>query len=259
MLPIAIVGLASDLIEAVAMRLRGATVRAEADSAAILLLGDPPLALSTIERQLRDGKNVIITPGPGLSSELLAHPRLRVVNPERYLPSRQLIRQQLDAGNLGEPGLLRLHCWQPAGHDPTAALLRQLDLAFWYFGKTPNLVYAVNNSGCQVHLGFAGGGMALLDLVHDLAAADAYHALSLIGAHGAAYADDHANMQLLYRGNSTQAMRTGEGIAAWTALVQDCVDARATDASVWRDVLRVADAVRESAACKQAIALKGDA
>ncbi|HZZ81132.1 MAG TPA: hypothetical protein VFE62_21700 [Gemmataceae bacterium] len=256
MLSIAIEGLTPTIVDAVAARLRGAMVRVAAESAAILLLGDPPAPRSVVECHLRDGKNVVITPGPALTSQLLDDPRLRVVNPDRYLPSRQLIRQQLDAGKLGDPGLLRLHCWQPAARDATAALLRNLDLACWYFGKPPDLVYAVGASALQIHLGFPGGGMALLDLVHDLPATDAYHALSLIGSHGAAYADDHANMQILYRREAVEAIHAGEGIAAWTALVQHYVDGGA-DASSWRDVLRVADVVRESLASKQAVALKG--
>ena len=35
-----------------------------------------------------------------------------VINPDRFLPSRQLIRQQIEAGKLGEVGLIRIHRWE---------------------------------------------------------------------------------------------------------------------------------------------------
>jgi predicted dehydrogenase len=262
MLPIAILGLPSSTLRGITARLRGVLLVSESDAHCRMIFHfGESLDVSIVERHLQDGKEVAITAGAGLTQDLFQHARLRVVNPDRYLPSRQVIRQQLDAGKLGEPGLLRLHCWEPPGNDRDAALLRGLDLALWYFGNAPNLVYAVASAGLHVHLGFENGGMALLDIVHDLPAPYGYHSLSIIGSCGAAYADDQPNMQILYGSNSVRAAQTSEGVLALTALVQDLVNTFATrgNASTWHDVLNVADAVRQSAASKQAIAPKGDA
>jgi predicted dehydrogenase len=256
---------------AIAPRLRGAAVEPSPDGCdAVALLG--PAKDAPIVSFLAGGKHVLLTAEPWLSSDLLeawsaatsAGARLAVVNPDRYLPSRQLVKEQ-SAGPLGAPGLLRLHRWTPAG---TAwNLLRDLDLALWLVGQLPDVVYAVGQQGepapgdsVQVHLGFPGGGMALLDHAC-LPPGDGYQSLSVIGAAGAAYADDHQNVQLVYRGGRPEAIRTEEGVVALAALVQDFVDAlragRDMPASAWRDVLRVRDAVGRSLASRQAIALEG--
>src|SRR5207253_3074110 len=39
--------------------------------------------------------------------------RLMVGQVSRFLPSMQAVKASLDAGQLGEPGLLRIHCWKP--------------------------------------------------------------------------------------------------------------------------------------------------
>jgi predicted dehydrogenase len=256
MLRLAVVGLTPDLLETIACRVRGATLHPDPGTcAALLCAGTSAVHTSTLEDGMREGKDVWIMADADLTPGLLDHARATVVSPDRYLPSRRLIRQQLDAGKLGEPGLLRLHRWELGDH-----LLRDLDLALWYFGKRPNLVYAV---GTQIHLGFPGGGMALLDHVHTLPAGADYRSLSLIGSTGAAYAHDHVNMQLVFRGGPAQATRTDEGILALAALVQDCIDAVTTrrdnsaQRTAWLDVLAVADAVRESLATKRAIVPKG--
>jgi predicted dehydrogenase len=238
---------------------------------------------SDIERFLRAGKHVLVSADAGWSKEMLqslaeiakkANARFTVANPERFLPSRRLIRQQLDAGKLGEPGLIRLHRWAPAEHDGSA--LRDLDLVMWYFGKPPNLVYAVQQ---VFHLGFPGGGMALLD--HAVmapspdraatpAAGDRYDSLSVICSSGAAYADDHQNTQLIFRGGSTAAIRTDGRIQQWSALVQEFVDSIVGQDSdpvmkttglesypTWPQVLTVSEAVHQSLRTKQAVVPEG--
>jgi predicted dehydrogenase len=227
-----------------------------------------------IERFLRAGKHVLVSADAGWSKEMLqslaeiakdANVRFTVANPDRYLPSRRLIRQQLDAGKLGEPGLVRLHRWAPAERDGSA--LRDLDLVMWYFGKPPNLVYAVQH---VVHLCFPGGGMALLDQARGLPAGDRYDSLAVICSSGAAYADDHQNMQLLYRGGSPKAVRTDEGIQQWSALLQEFVDSIAGQDSnpvmqttgsesypAWPQVLTVNEAVQQSLRTKQAVVPEG--
>ncbi len=271
-----------------------------------------------IARLLQAGKHVLLSAESCLSKERLqalsglarqANARLAIVNLDRYLPSRQLIRQQLDSGKLGEPGLIRLHRWEPAGTgegiDPQGqavahrffgwssqglehegaepqglevALLRDLELVLWFFDKAPNLVYAVEqgafdplpHAGVQIHLGFPGRGMALLDHTRCLPAGDGYCSLAVIGAAGAAYADDHQNMQLVFRGGSL-AVRTGEGVMPWSVAVQEFVDAVGQDANpakgptglasfpttAWHNVLTVAEAARISLRTKQAVIPEG--
>ncbi len=267
-------------------RLRGVTLGASLAHAELhtidgaVFVGSPR---THIERFLRAGKHVLVSADAGWSKEMLqslteiakeANARFTVANPERYLPSRRLIRQQLDAAKLGEPGLIRLHRWAPAEHDGSA--LRDLDLVMWYFGKPPNLVYAVQH---VFHLGFPGGGMALLD--HAVVApspdrsttpavGDRYDSLSVICSSGAAYADDHQNTQLIFRGGSTSAIRTDEGIQQWSALVQEFVDSIEGQDSdpvmkttglesypTWPQVLTVSEAVHRSLRTKQAVVPEG--
>jgi predicted dehydrogenase len=258
----------------VGARLRGSAlligVKA-VDSCDAAIVFDAPADPQAIERMLQAGKHVLLTPDTGLAAERLralaevaknGNVRFGLANPDRYLPSRQLIRQQLDAGKLGTPGLLRIHRWESAG--TPVALLRDLDLALWYFGKMPTNVYAIEQAACaavHVHLGFPGGGMALIDHVRQLPTGDGYYSLSLIGASGAAYADDHANMQLVYRGDAPRAVHAGEGVVPLVALAQDFVDAvaagRDLSASLdeWCNAIAIGHVVTQSLATKQAIAL----
>lgn len=193
--------------------------------------------------------------------------QLAVVNPDRYLPSRQLIRNQL-GGPLGEPGLIRLHRWEPAKPDQSPGLpeplLRDLDTVLWLAGRRPDRVYAVGQGTdgryVQVHFGFPGGGMALLDYDGRLPSGDGYQSLHAIAATGAAYAADHQNTQLLYRGGHPQAVRTEERAGQLAALAQDFIDGLRTGRDLsteanWRAVSAVADAVRRSLAAGNAVAL----
>ena len=70
----------------------------------------------------------------------------------RWEQARQLIRQQLDAGRLGEPGLVRVHRWEHAdtegaSGDVPAALTQDMDTAVWLMGSAPAVVYAVQRAG----------------------------------------------------------------------------------------------------------------
>src|SRR5262249_25521148 len=140
---------------------------------------------------------------------------------------------------------------------PAGPLVRDLDLAGWLFGTLPNVVYAVEQAdgGVLAHLGFPGGGMALIDL-SVLPPGDSYHSLSLIGSTGAASAADHQNVQLVYRGGRPQAVRTGEGVKALAALVQEFIDGH-PDPTDWGGVLAVGAAVGRSRATRQAVHLEG--
>jgi len=196
--------------------------------------------------------------------------QLAVVNSDRYLPSRQLIRQQLEQ-KIGELGLVRIHRWEAAAEWGTfwgfpSPVVRDIEMTMWLTGQTPRIVCAFEASGdactgagrtLQIHLGFSTG-MALVDLAH-LPDGDGYQSLSVIGASGAAYADDHQNAQLLYQGGAPQAVHRGEGSKHLSTLLQDFVDAiaggRDLSATVaeWCHVTAVASAVRESLASRKAV------
>jgi predicted dehydrogenase len=260
MMRLAVSGCDEAALRAVAARLRGAVLAADPEQCDAVALIDPPVPEDApVERFLSAGKHVLVTAQPWLVEELLERwsaaasggTRLAVVNPDRYLPSRRLVREQL--GKLGAPGLLRIHRWEPGAAGP---LVRDLDLAGWLFGTAPNVVHAVGqgDGGVLVHLGFPGGGMALIDHAV-LPPGDGHRALSLIGATGAAYADDHQNVQLVYRGGHPQAVRTDEGVQALAALLQEFID-RPADGTAWRGVLAVSAAVGRSRATRQAVHLE---
>jgi predicted dehydrogenase len=263
----------------IAARLRGAIVapwtppasfRRSPESNAVVLFGREELA----EDVLETGTHVLlVAPCPpfAMIERLAERARTRrvqfaIMNPDRYLPSRQLIHKQRSA--LSEAGLVRLHRWEPPtrASEPNElpdALLRDLDTTLWLAGRRPNRVYAIerkSNAGCtvQVHLGFANGAMALLDYTNTLPAGDGYQSISVIAANGAAYADDHQNRQLLYRGGAPQAIQTGEETGQLAAIAQDFVNALhegrdlSAHTSAWKDVFAVADAVKKSLASGRA-------
>jgi predicted dehydrogenase len=145
----------------------------------------------------------------------------------------QAVKEYLDAGKLGLPGLLRIHAWE--SWDSHGCLAREIDLACWYFGEPPNAIYASRSQPLgssqagtdylQLHFGFAGGGMALIDHAHTLRPGGGYYSLSLIGSAGAAYADDHHNVQLLNPGDHATALLTGQGALHLVAELQEFIDA----------------------------------
>jgi predicted dehydrogenase len=274
---------------AIAARLRGATVEVCRDLASLsgcdaVLLGESgAMQAATAVRLFSKKIHVLVVAAPcppwsaieALSGAArTAGVQFVVVNPDRYLPSRQLLSRQVP-DVIGEPGLIRLHRWGPAPSDPHSGttelpdpLLRDLDTVLGLTGRQPNSVYAIEqgpSSGryVQVHLGFSGGPMALLDYTDRLPAGDEYHSLSVIAARGAAYADDHQNMQLLYRGGHPQALRTEERAGQYAAIIQSFVEDlragrdRSADTAAWRGVFQTADAVRRSLASARALALEG--
>lgn len=230
---------------------RGNVERLLAAKAHVLLLAEPCPARADLDALIDTAR--------------AAGAQLAVVNPDRYLPSRQLIRQHLPA-RLGEPGLIRLHRWEPAAPATTPSpdgLLRDLDVALWLAGRRPDRVFALSPGGdgrcVQVHLGFPGGCMALLDFDGRLPPGDDYRSLTVIAFAGAAYADDHQNTQLLYRGGRPLAVRAEEHAGQLAAIAQEFVDALrdghdpTAGTGAWRDVFTVAAAVNHSIATKQAV------
>jgi predicted dehydrogenase len=179
-----------------------------------------------------------------------ARGRLIVGNELRFVASSRIIKAGLDDGKLGAPGLLRIHRWGscslggiPCGGTRSDGsrlaipfkLLGEIDLACWYFGGMPERIYAVcdrHSEGresdpdyVQLHLGYSGGGMALIDYRESLPGEERYFSQSMIGSTGAAYADDHHNRQLLFGHGGATAL--GDDPAGDAALrnVQEFVDA----------------------------------
>lgn len=253
-------------------------------SDAVVFVGTKTPDSVEVERYLAAGKQVLLaTDARPLRDriEMLAHTarqagvQLSVANPDHALPSRQLIRQQIASGKLGEVGLVRIHRWEPAVtedvHDQkslSAPLVRDLELALWLFDKSPKVVYAIEQTAdkpdaesgrlMQVHLGFSGGGMALITNSNRLPPGDGYQSLSVIGSSGAAEADDHQDRQLVFTGGPPQAVRGGEGITL-VPLLQEFVDTLreqgdlSASLSAWTRVWEVADAVQRSIESRQAI------
>lgn len=142
--------------------------------------------------------------------------RLMVGLPLRFMPSQQAVKAAVDAGKLGDPGLLRIHAWGVSETRSKDILRTQtinsIDLALWMLPGFPTTVYAVGRDGyVQVHLGFPEGGMALIDYASTPAGGEEYFSLSLIGSKGAAYADDHHNRNLLFVGGMAKAVATSQG------------------------------------------------
>ncbi len=190
-------------------------------------------------QRLLDAEKHLLLAGPfdclsDLDSDWLQSlPSDRVVMPGnelRFLPAARTIRQSLDDGQLGEPGLLRIHRWLPradtAIEELPSLMVDEIDVARWLFSGSPTTIYAVGSPGfCQLHLGFADGGMAILDYAASLPADDKYFSISLIGASGAAYADDHHNMHLHYGEGGPRAVHGEAGNLHRLALLREFVDA----------------------------------
>jgi predicted dehydrogenase len=169
--------------------------------------------------------------------------RLMIGESLRFRPSIAAVKAALDSRKLGDPALLRVHSWQPPrpganelyGDVIWSQAAQHLDLAKWMFSGLPTEIFVLGKAGqtdarrgpeyVQIHLGFPRGGMALISLAHALPAGDGYDSLSLVGSTGAAYADDHYQTHLLYRGGTPAALKAREGIAAATAQLREFIDA----------------------------------
>lgn len=192
----------------------------------------------------------------------------------RFAPDSQAIQSRVASGDLGAPGLLRVHRWRPAhAANVTKSIFRDIDLANWLYGTTPESVYAVGRGGTdpsrpeylQLHLGFVDGGMAILDFSATLPDGESYDSWSLIGATGAAYADDHRNTHLLFSGGNPSALisRQGRGhlVAEYQAFVDRIAGTPTNSASTnlgmsgkeCRAVCRVVDAVQNSLSSGQPV------
>jgi len=96
------------------------------------------------------------------------------------------------------------------------------------FASEPVSVFVTTPSGelsssyVQIHLGFEGGGMALIDRSRSLPVGSApYFSSTVIGRTGAAYADDHHNTHLLFGGGRPAGLGPDETDHAYRAQLAD--------------------------------------
>jgi len=189
----------------------------------------------------------------------------------RLTPTIQVIKGRLASGKLGHPSLLRVHRWRSFTNDKRPLLAETLfadvDVAVWLFDAKPTEVYALARGGgigttpdyVQVHFGFPSGAMALLDFSSTHPEGKGYDSLSLIGSSGAAYADDHNNTHLLFKGGNPEALISDQGKGHLVLEIQGFVDAITgqTDAPVGgKDCLavhQVLDAIERSLREKRVI------
>jgi len=139
--------------------------------------------------------------------------------PWRFSPQARSIRASVDAGDLGRPGLLRLHVWESA-EISHADKVGAIDLVLWLFGAVPT---AIHGRPGLAHLGFAEGGMAMIDFHDRLPPGEGYRSLSLIGSEGAAYADDHHDRNLIFAGGAPRASPPDTGDHFRQAMLEDFI------------------------------------
>jgi predicted dehydrogenase len=192
--------------------------------------------------------------------------------PFRFLPSVLAVKASLTSGQLGEPGLVRIHHWQsPAAGDARHAMLPQLDLACWLVGLPPTVLFAQSRQSdtsetraldyLQVHLGFAEDRMAIIDCSTSLTGGNPYSSLSVIGSSGAAYADDHRNMQLQFGGEKVQAIPTTQGDLALLAILHEYLAAKsesrlpACGEANWKRASKLLTAAEESLRIGQSVSI----
>ena len=142
--------------------------------------------------------------------------RLMVTSYFRYLPSSLTLQEQLVSGKLGKPGLIRLHHWTPSRQHSVSLISQitaEIDVINWLMDMMPEIIFTLGQKNpdaqpgdIQIHLGYPTGAMAVIDIAHTLPVnSDPYYSLTLIGSTGAAYADDHRNVQLLFQGKTATA------------------------------------------------------
>lgn len=286
MIRLAICGLDESRIDEIARRIRGASVTrlpdltagevAGVDCDAVACFGPVPPDVRFIANTIQAGRHTFIATEvlPSLTDlKSLTEQantkgvHIQIENPDHGLPSRRLIFDELRGSKLGQFGLIRSHRWESTPRlrsvetfDLPAPLVRDLELTLWLTRQMPTTVFAVEHSVQQgdtrgtihVHLGFADGGMVLMDYADCLLPGDGYQSLSTICANGAMYADDHQNRQLAYRGGTAQATPTDEGLLPFVTLIQQFVTGLSTPSPIksglarWERTSALAETVRQS-------------
>lgn len=167
--------------------------------------------------------------------------RLMAAHTLRFMPANVQVQRALAAGELGKPGMLRSHRWlrrfpgPPRGwkHDPARSGglcvhegVHEIDQALWLIDERPTHVHALAGPELlQIHLGYASGAMAICGVATGLPLGSGYYSLALIGSLGAAYADDHHNVHLVYRGGRPQAFVSDQRASAVRAQLDEFASA----------------------------------
>ncbi len=235
----------------------------------------------------RAGKHVLVQSPMASSSEeanrLLnacnsAGVKLMVGSSCRFRPSIVAVKRALESGKLGRPVFLRIHAWIPQVVSTSPPFLPELvellDLTHWIFGEHPTEIFAMAGPGsdmpgkqtCELnsHLAFPTEGMALVSLTHSLPSGSGYNCLTLIGSSGAAYADDHNQSQLLYKGELPAAIKTGEELQELIGLLREFAESIVQDrlpsptGTEGKDALVLAEWVLKSASERHPIRRIGD-
>lgn len=197
-----------------------------------------------------------------------------VAQPRRFMHYQRSAWASLQSGKIGRLGLLRMHNWMSGNvlEQSDAAVAEMIvgdaDLACWMFNDAPEVVYSATTSktrpldGVMFHLGFQGGGMAIVDCHRTLGGQESYSALSLIGSAGAVYADDQHNTNLLIREQTFgRAVRTesdwfGHQLSAFVESIAKRNPLTCTVADAIRSV-SVANAIVDSFRVGQVSTLEG--
>lgn len=195
---------------------------------------------------------------------------LYVARPLRTAPYQQAAYSSLASGDLGELGLVRIHSWKQRDTtemSPLFLIVDEIDVACWLFDDWPETVYAIPIKGrannLQVHLGFPGGGMAMIDCNDGAPSATAtYFSLTMIGSKGATYADDHRNVNLVVNEQEVSALATSQGTDyIWqhlNAFASNIAAGKTDDGSQCLRAVAVAKAVYWSIKNKSALRREGD-
>jgi len=244
-----------------------------------------------IAKTIAAGMHVLVFAAPclpiGVPARLLkqaqAAKRLfACVNPDRLLPSRLMIQNQLGAA-LGSPELVRIHRRQAhVSADMTAPLglpsdlVGELEQAIWLIARPIRGVFAAESRTAGddragrtvlVHLSF-DPGMAIIDYDDTLhpgnhAAAAAYCFLSVIGSNGSAQIDDQRNSQLLFIGGAPRALAVDEGVRRLAAEIESFARCYQSDfiyphgVNLWGAMPRVVDAVLKSLETRDVVVPEG--
>ena len=204
-----------DLVAEAVRRFPGAKVTVSGREADAIATDDPRAAADAAGRR----QNVLLfaTNSSAIRDASIACNQagttLMPAYPWRFRPSTQAAVQSLRNGELGSPGLVRIHRWSERATEEITAdtILPEIDLIHWVFDATHTAVHTVRRRQdyLQVHFGFPNGGMAVADFAFGFPGD--YASFSIVGSRGAAYADDHRNMNLLFTSRCAQAIRTGQG------------------------------------------------
>lgn len=238
---------------------------------------------AALERAFSAGHHVLVAAVPCLNRAALEslsaqaqtkHLQIAVWNPDRFLPSRQLIRKQIGA-SLGQTELVRSHRWDPVSSQSSAEiplpLVGEIEQALWLVEQPVQRVFAVTTrSGAagqgrhfQVHLAF-DPGMALIDYDNCLPAGAGYRSLSVIGSSGSAQADDQDNVQLIFGGGDPRAITAGEGVRHLATMLDEFAVAVANRSDLSPSLnsclatMAVAEAVQSSLKSYQAARTEGN-